>query len=343
MLYRPSWYQLKQYCDCCCGGCYFLDDFDLSLLKEAEYDDRRNQISCLLRERSIHKRAPAFLRFQREQKYPEVDNAEPIYVDSWLNATWPRTVGKRIERTLLCLGVASEFGGKTISFELAENKNSPVVSEVCKKEANFLLQSLHDKGLVVFETQPSEKSKLPYARTAHVRLTADGWDSIEKLTHGESNQRNPAFVAMAFGKKSDGSFERQEHLFSTVIAPAINAAGYHAKRADTEEHNEYVMDKILADIRRAPFIVADVSEPNLGVYYEAGVAVGLNIPVITCCEDAKGGGIHFDIQQKSQVRWATPEEFSTRLKNRIVGSSIGPGPYNPEDFKGGLQLAMKVD
>lgn len=117
----------------------------------------------------------------------------------------------------------------------------------------------------------------------------------------------------------------QSARYSNAIEPGVALSGYHAIRADQTEHNEYIMDQILADIRRAPFVVADLTSQNQGVYYEAGFARGLGLPVVyTCCEQ-DFEKLHFDVSAISIVKYATDDELKDRLANRILGS-IGPGP-----------------
>lgn len=55
------------------------------------------------------------------------------------------------------------------------------------------------------------------------------------------------------------------------------------------------------------------------MYFEAGFAIGLGIPIIwTAREDeVKGGKIHFDIRQYNCIEWKNPEDLKEKLINRI--------------------------
>lgn len=66
---------------------------------------------------------------------------------------------------------------------------------------------------------------------------------------------------------------------------------------DQVEHNEHIMDKILAMIRIAPFVVADFTHHRNGVYFEAGFAKGLGIPVVSCCRQDEFEKAHCDTKQ----------------------------------------------
>ena len=65
--------------------------------------------------------------------------------------------------------------------------------------------------------------------------------------------------------------------------------------------------------------------PCGGVYYEAGFAHGLDIPVIFCCRKDVLEKVHFDTRQYNHIVWEKPEELREKLANRIA-AVIGDGP-----------------
>ena len=64
---------------------------------------------------------------------------------------------------------------------------------------------------------------------------------------------------------------------------------------------------------------------NNGVYFEAGVAVGLGIPLIPTCRADYLDKLHFDIKHINTLKWETPEQLARDLAKRIAGV-IGDGP-----------------
>ncbi len=225
---------------------------------------------------------------------------------------WPRTVPERIDRTLCNLASISPTGGYRI--DLRRDDTAIAFAEL-PREIDYNLTALSDYGFVGMQS-----NSLGY----EVTLTPEGWAHFEKLTGGTSAPQNPVFVAMWFG----GSDERKsmDAAFQQAIQPAIEQAGYRATRVDLAEHNDWIMDKILGDIRLAPFVVADFTGNRNGVYFEAGFARGLKIPVIHTCHEEHFGSAHFDTVQLNHVLWKSPEDLRKKLYHRIVGS-IGPGPY----------------
>lgn len=111
--------------------------------------------------------------------------------------------------------------------------------------------------------------------------------------------------------------------------PAIRDSGYNPMRIDQKEHINKIDDEIIAEIRRSRFLIADfTSEPDRprgGVYFEAGLAFGLNIPVIWACRDDLVAQLHFDIRQFNHIVWTTPDDLRQKLSNRIR-AVLGDGP-----------------
>lgn len=115
-------------------------------------------------------------------------------------------------------------------------------------------------------------------------------------------------------------------IWTDAIEPAISNAGYEPSRIDRHEHNNKIDDEIIAMIRRSRFVVADFTGHRGGVYFEAGYAQGLGLPVVWTIRADALDDVHFDTRQYNFVMW-TPEhlpDFCERLKNRIE-ATIGRG------------------
>src|SRR5262249_3741223 len=107
------------------------------------------------------------------------------------------------------------------------------------------------------------------------------------------------------------------------LQKAIENAGYDAVVVDRVEHINKIDDEIVAQIRKARFLVADLTGHRGGVYFEAGFALGLGLPVFwTCRKD--DFTLHFDVRQYNTIDWSTPDELASRLQFRIE-SVIGRG------------------
>lgn len=152
-------------------------------------------------------------------------------------------------------------------------------------------------------------------------VTSTGFRRCEELRSASYVESTTAFVAMWFGKDMHTVYEK-------AIAPAIEECGYVPVRVDNIEHNNDITDEIIAGIRESRFVVADMTGYRGGVYYEAGFAHGLGLPVIFTCRrdwfDGETDGdrvikerIHFDINHQNIIVWDNVDDLKDRIINRI--------------------------
>jgi nucleoside 2-deoxyribosyltransferase len=125
---------------------------------------------------------------------------------------------------------------------------------------------------------------------------------------------------------TDMTTVEMKRIYEKGIRPAVEAAGYRVTRVDLEEFNDCIMDKVLGDIRAAPFVVADFTGHRNGVYLEAGFARGLGHPVIQTCAESHMDKAHFDTRHLNHICWKDASDLRERLLQRIRGT-IGVGPY----------------
>jgi nucleoside 2-deoxyribosyltransferase len=105
--------------------------------------------------------------------------------------------------------------------------------------------------------------------------------------------------------------------FQVRICPALEETGYRPLRVDMAEHNEKIDDRIVAEIRKSGLVIADFTGQRGGVYFEAGFALGLGLPVIWSCRADQIDQVHFDTRQYNHIVWTTPDDLRVKLRNRI--------------------------
>jgi hypothetical protein len=161
------------------------------------------------------------------------------------------------------------------------------------------------------------------------RLTPVGYGRIEELGYVHANS-SQVFVAMWFSEEMDEVYQNGFHL-------GITESGYKPLRIDRKEHSNKIDDEIISEIRRSKLLVADFScelletagvkkpIPRGGVYFEAGFAKGLGIPVIWTCRKDLIDYVHFDTRQFNHILWSDADELKKGLINRI-GADVGFGP-----------------
>ena len=242
------------------------------------------------------------------------------------------SIDQRMERLLRCFATIPS----QVSRGLSRNKilggySDPHERDIIEAatECSTVADEISMQEELDWLTSAADKSGWLEIHNSYRRLTPAGVKRLEELETKAVNSEQ-AFVAMWFDESVDEAYEEG-------IEPAIRYAGYRPLRIDKKEHNNKIDDEIIREIRRSRFVVCDftcgfvehdggrTALPRGGVYYEAGFAQGLGIPVIWMCHVDHIEHVHFDTRQFNHLAWKTPEDLRTQLRNRI-GAVIGDGP-----------------
>ena len=175
------------------------------------------------------------------------------------------------------------------------------------------------KEVIALLTATNRLSRVQEMAVPAFKITPDGWLRLEDVKRkGTDSQQG--FIAMWFHECMDP--------IEQVISDGITTAGYRARRVDRVPHINKIDDEIMAQIRRSRFVVADLTGHRTGVYYEAGFAMGLQLPVFWTCREKEMKRLHFDIRQYNCIGWDFDDlpEFQKRLKYGIE-SVLGHGTY----------------
>jgi hypothetical protein len=180
-------------------------------------------------------------------------------------------------------------------------------------------RDVDEMQFMIAEVLCNELGHLVSADNRQYQISPKGLMHLEGSSNPESTI---GFCAMWFS-------DEVKPLWAEVIEPAIRATGYEPLRIDSKQHNGKIDDEIMASIRGAKFVVADFTGNRGGVYYEAGFAHGLNLPVIFMCRE--GDDLHFDIRQYNCIFWKLDnlDDARERLKNRIL-ATLGKGPLQAQ-------------
>lgn len=166
-------------------------------------------------------------------------------------------------------------------------------------------------------------------------LTLAGWERVSELRKA-AIKPDSAFVAMWFHDDLNG-------IYKAGFEAALTDCGYSPPfRIDHTPHTNRIDVEIVERIKRSSLIIADVTGDRGGVYYEAGLAQGIGIPVIWTCATwtamlpAKGSiypemdtapecievswkkRIHFDTRQFHTLFWEDAADLRKQLNDRIV-------------------------
>ncbi len=237
----------------------------------------------------------------------------------------PLEVHNRVDRLLRFIGKQTTVVGTSYDIRSDDGSAYAWSESTSEGEIGYLIDYMVSKGWLDSRPRVTTVGFGEYEIPALVRVTVDGRSRIaEQLVNVDSSQ---AFVAMWFDDTMKAASDQG-------IEPAVEDAGYKPIRIDQKEHINKIDDEIVAEIRRSRFLVADFTHgkdgPRGGVYYEAGFAHGLGIPVIFTCREDAVNTLHFDTNHYNHIVWTTPEELRQKLKNRIL-AVIGEGPEPRED------------
>lgn len=216
---------------------------------------------------------------------------------------------KNIERRM-------DFPGEEVS--LMPKIHYPLSWAKNEKEFTYYLKSLAERGLIRFSVEDHRTINDPIRV---VDITAAGWDFLERNAR-TATISDQAFVAMSFSPEL-------KTIWENGIKKAIERVGYVAYRVDSEPHADRIDVKIMAEIKNSRFLVADVTEQKRGVYFEAGYALGLGIPVLWLCRKNDLKNAHFDTNHYNHVLWENEAGLEEELYN-FVCAIVGKGPRKPK-------------
>lgn len=273
----------------------------------------KQRIAACTRERNI-RGLPELWLYSSEPTGKAPDGANTVeYV---LNTMFPSRIQDRFDRVLRNFGRMTPYPGAPVI--LKEYDRMPVAFAESEETSNFILKELENIGYIRTPQVTSSRSGgVGTDRT--LTVTAAGIARMQQLEESEGREQSfQAFVAMWFDKSLD-------EVFDNGIKPAADDCGFKAFRVDVKETNQKVCDEIIAEIRRSRFLIADCTGSRGGVYFEAGFAMGLGIPVIWTCRNEKDDidALHFDTRQYAHVLWDNPEDLRQRLRNRIAATIPG--------------------
>lgn len=261
--------------------------------------DSRVKVSWFTRERS-ERQEPILILASHNQSS---EKKYGIDITEILQTFVPRTIAERMDRILCNLGRKSRYYGDQIEINLLNDY--PLLCANNPDACASTLKHLERMNLLdcLFGT---------IGPASTYELTPEAWERIEALQRRQPRS-DQAFVAMWFDESVRDAREEGIKL-------GIEDAGYRPMRIDQADFNDKICDRIIAEIRKSRFVVADVTGQRSAVYFEAGFAIGLGLPVIYTCQ-AGGESQCFDTRQYNHILWSSPAELRERLAARI-GATI---------------------
>lgn len=188
--------------------------------------------------------------------------------------------------------------------------NNCVVQCWFKDENEFLIffQKAIDDGLVKAETQRfmDRSSKIQFQN-----VTFDGQKYVEELEAPNQSSKN---VFLAF------NFEAElNDIFSTYVREAVEESGLNCiiVNQNNTEHDKSITDEIIGKLKSSRIVIADFTNHRNSVYFEAGFAMGMKIPIIWTVQKGHDNDMSFDTRQYPHIVWENGEDLKKQIMDRI--------------------------
>ena len=301
------------------GGKYSISTKAQEILEELDGKTKARLTSRLVKQRSLGVEYPRIEeKTIRNKEYGEAlsysERADRLL--ELINRKAEQTPGKPVE-------VISWRGSPQVVNSKPYYEEALAASESTEREELIdLLNEMQKRGWLKDTLNDRKPGQGAFPENGSVYITMDGHNRLEELKN-VAQDSTQAFVAMWFN-------EFMSEAWYKGIKPAIKDSGYEPLRVDKTEYIGKTDDRIIAEIRRSRFIVADFTHDKEkgvrgNVYYEAGFGHGLGIPVIFTCHKDLINEVHFDTRQYNHIVWDTVEDLREKLANRI-SAVIGDGP-----------------
>ena len=338
-----------------CGGCYAISHqaaYSVRTLRAREDHRAKARLtSWLIEQRRLGNRCPKITmevvdRAEQNSNMSILDRADAIL----------KFVGSKVHKLDKGVIYASRDPKQEIEGFTGEEMFSFFMSDASRRanyyeliafsesidyhELNFLLDYLKERKWIkivdvtnehteerVVQLYENEKTgHIDSRRLSHTKsclLTFEGYARLAEIQETKIYSSR-GFMAMWFDQSMD-------KVWQEGFEPGIRKAGYDPVRIDQTQHVNKIDDEIIAEIRRSRFVVADFTQGETGarggVYYEAGFAHGLDIPVIFTCRKDWLREIHFDVRQYNCITWEKEDfkKLQDDLANRIT-AILGDGP-----------------
>jgi len=212
----------------------------------------------------------------------------------------PRGVRGKCDAILKHFVKQSRFPGDKIFID--PDVDYPIGFCTSDTELNYYLKHLEECGDIRTTTGRIEDD-------VELVLTPAGWDRLDGYTDGRDSDQ--CFTAMWFDPNLNVAY-------TDGIKKLESLTGYRMLRIDGVQFNDKICDRILAEIRKSRFMIADVTGHRHAVYFEAGFAMGLGIPVIwTCARSDLEKCPNFDTRQYNHIVWDTADDLRDKVLARI--------------------------
>jgi hypothetical protein len=170
---------------------------------------------------------------------------------------------------------------------------------------------------------PAKKNK-PGANTGSEKSTRNSVRSAERTPAIEYRPLQYGFVVMPFERS-----EELDRAYAEGIEPTLADCGLGCMRVDKIRHTSRIGNRIDDAIRRAYFVIADLSQNRPNCYYELGFAHALGKPAILVAR--ADTVLHFDVRDYPCIFYKSEQHLRDELKETILEAVLTTSERDAEE------------
>lgn len=200
--------------------------------------------------------------------------------------------------------------------------------------------------LRVYQTQTRFDKKEGVSFDEFTKRRKNIYDKLAERAKSQLGPNTRVFVIMPIQGEKYGDQDQQRILKEfderfDAIEQVLGGLDCYAIRIDKEAPLDGLVDRIKEEIRRANFIIADLTDERPSCYFEAGYAEALGVPVIFTASNQSvinpgtKTKIHFDIHKsinffsnceelKEKINLAFEKNRARLLASRSETSAVEP-------------------
>lgn len=204
--------------------------------------------------------------------------------------------------------------------DLIENAEKPTIYEWVYEVESFLNQTSNNSNELrkLIDNVKRFKNSFDGCAKLIALLKQLYKNKYECIALPPITKRNQIFVAMMFSAD-------MASIYENGYKKVIQSLNYAAMRIDEKEYTGSIINEITSEITDSVALIADLTGNRGGVYYEAGIARGLqlcNHPIkliLTCRKDFfDNERVHFDVSGDNILLYNNLDDLVKKLKPRIV-------------------------
>lgn len=208
---------------------------------------------------------------------------------------------------------------KGVLKKLIDNPKQPTVSEWVYEVEAFLeeINESNEEAKRLIEGIKNQGDVFQRCENLVALLRQLYKKKYDKVSIPPITKRNQIFVAMMFSGETVSTYEQ-------VYKPVIQMLNYSAMRIDEKQFNGSIIGEITTEITDSVALIADLTGNRGGVYYEAGIARGLQlcnhpIKLILTCKRSffDNERVHFDVSGDNIVLYENDDDLRKKLTQRL--------------------------